>query len=282
MGLPSIPGAINLASLTGNEIVAVGGVGPTSQQCTTQQIADLGGPDGEIVYTPITTTVGGTITAAGIVGGIVVRTGPTAVFSDTTDTALAIVAAIPKAYVGQSFIFQLKNGTDFTETLLAGAGVTLTGDVVIPGESIATYLVTLTSLTAVTFQHISTAPITQGALQPAQFATASLSVGTLAAGAITGAAFVTYRNTGATPGAQTVRTAAQMLADFPGAYVGMSYMLRIINTGAGTFTLTADSGPTVTITGTATITQNVFRDYVVTFNTATTATIQSVGSGTSP
>ena len=59
-------------------------------------------------------------------------------------------------------------------------------------------------------------------------------------------------------------------------------MFRIVNTGAGTFTLTADAGPTVTITGTATIAQNVTRDYVLTFNTATTATIQSVGSGVSP
>lgn len=117
---------------------------------------------------------------------------------------------------------------------------------------------------------------------PAQFTTAALTAGTLAAGAITGAAFTVLRNTGATPGAQTVRTAAQMLADFPQARVGMSYMLRIINTGAGTFTLTADATPTVTITGTATVAQNTFRDYVVTFNTATTATIQSVGSGTSP
>ena len=117
-------------------------------------------------------------------------------------------------------------------------------------------------------------------ITPAQFTTAALSAGTLAAGAVTGAAFVVLTNTGATPGAQTTRTAAQMLADFSQARVGMSYMLRIVNTGAGTLTLTADAS--VTITGTATIAQNVFRDYVVTFNTATTATFQSVGSGVSP
>jgi hypothetical protein len=71
-----------------------------------------------------------------------------------------------------------------------------------------------------------------------------------------------------------------MLADFPAARVGMSYMLRIVNTGAGTLTLTADAS--VTLTGHAAILTNTFVDYVVTFLTATTASIQSVGSGTSP
>lgn len=114
----------------------------------------------------------------------------------------------------------------------------------------------------------------------AKFSTAALSVGTLAAGSITGAAFVVLQNTGATPGAQTTRTAAQMLADMPGAQVGSSYMFRIANTGAGTLTLTMDAS--VTGTGTLTVATNVWRDYNLTFNTATTATIQSVGAGTSP
>ena len=59
-------------------------------------------------------------------------------------------------------------------------------------------------------------------------------------------------------------------------------MFRIVNTGAGTLTLTADGGATVTLTGTATVATNVFRDYTLTFTSATAATIQSVGSGVSP
>ena len=84
----------------------------------------------------------------------------------------------------------------------------------------------------------------------------------------------------ATPGAQLVRSAANMLADTPNGQVGMSWGLRITNTGAGTLTLTADSGATVTLTGTMTVAQNTFRDFIATINTATTATITSVGTGT--
>jgi hypothetical protein len=226
-------------------------------------------------------TVGaGTITGAQIATGVVTRGGTqVANFTDTTDTGPNIIAAQPNVHLGSAWEFTYYNGTAYAATIAANAtGVTITNGQVIPAGGWARYLVTYSSAANITM-----ALIADDADPPsAQFQTASLSAGTLAAGAITGAAFVVYRNTGATPGNQTVRTAAQMLADFPGAYVGYSYMLRIINTGAGTLTLVADAGPTVTINGTATVAQNVFRDYVVTFNTATTATIQSVGSGVSP
>ena len=269
-----------IATPTGAELVTVDNGGATKVALTKQQIASLGASGTELTNTAITTVGNGTLTAAGIVGGIITRTGPTGAYSDTTATAAQIVAAIPGAFVGQSFPVTIKNGTAYAQTLVAGTGVTPPATVVVPPNSAGTYLVTLTSLTAVTLSHIETELV--DGITPAQFTTAALAVGTLAAGAITGAAFVVLTNTGATPGAQTVRTAAQMLADFSQARVGMSYMLRIVNTGAGTLTLTADGGGTVTITGTATVAQNVFRDYVVTFNTATTATIQSVGSGVSP
>jgi hypothetical protein len=104
--------------------------------------------------------------------------------------------------------------------------------------------------------------------------------GSLPVGAITGAPDVNLLTTNALPGAQLVRTAAQMLADTPGGQVGMSWNLRIVNSGAGTLTLTTDAGATVTMTGTMTVPLNTFRDFVVTINTAITATVQSVGSGT--
>lgn len=116
----------------------------------------------------------------------------------------------------------------------------------------------------------------------AKFVTAAKTAGTFAVGDITGGCPSILQNTGATPGAQTVRTAAQMFADIPGAVVGGSYPFRIVNTGAGTLTITADAGPTVTLTGTMTIATNIWRDYLLTFTSATAATIQSVGSGVSP
>lgn len=118
-------------------------------------------------------------------------------------------------------------------------------------------------------------------MPPAKLVTLNATVGTLPVGAVTGADAVYLVSTNATPGAQTVRTAAQMLADTGTAgYVGLSWEFRITNTGAGTLTLTADAGPTVTLTGTMTVPTNTFRDFVCTFNTATTATIQAVGTGT--
>ena len=273
-------GQNQIAPLTGAEQVALDSGGSTKAFATAQAIAGLGGSGTPIANTNITTVGAGTLTAAAIVGGLITRTGPTGAYTDTTATAAQIVAAIPGAFVGPSFEIAIKNSTAFAQTLAAGAGVTLPTSVVIGPQSLGYYLVTLTSLTAVTFTHLGTVLV--AAFPPAQFSTAALAAGTLAAGLITGAAMVVLQNTGATPGAQTVRTAAQMLADFPQARVGDSYILRIVNTGAGTLTLTADAGPTVTITGTATVAQNVFRDYIVTFNTATTATIQSIGSGVSP
>ena len=57
-----------------------------------------------------------------------------------------------------------------------------------------------------------------------------------------------------------------------------TYLLRIYNSGDNTITLTGGTG--VTITGTATIATAKFRDYIVTFDSATTLTMQNVGNGT--
>lgn len=278
MGL--YPAGVQIAStpLTGAEKVVIDGGGAQFTECTTADIAQLGSSGAPTVATPITTVGNGTLTAAAIVGGVILRSGSAAAYSDATDSAANIIAAIPSPSIGDSFFVTIKNTTAFAETLTAGANVTLPTTVIVPANSAATYLVTLTSLAAVTFTHIQTV-LTVG-ITPAQFSTAALAVGTLAAGLITGAAHVVLQNTGATPAAQTTRTAAQMLADFVGARVGMSYMLRIVNTGAGTLTLTGDAS--VTVTGHAAVVNNTFVDYVVTFNSPVTATIQSVGSGTSP
>lgn len=115
-------------------------------------------------------------------------------------------------------------------------------------------------------------------LAPSVFNSINVGTGTLAAGNITGANSVTLMSTNATPGTQTTRTATLMFGDIPNCTVGFAYNLRITNTGAGTLTLGAGGG--MTLTGTMTVPQNTFRDFVVTFNTSTTATIQTVGTGT--
>jgi hypothetical protein len=106
----------------------------------------------------------------------------------------------------------------------------------------------------------------------------NVTVGTLAAGDITGAAYVSLVSINAVPGTQTTRTATQMFADQATYPVGSSYTLRITNTGAGTLTLGAGAG--VTLTGTMTVPVNTTRDFIATFNSATTMTIRAIGTGT--
>lgn len=77
--------------------------------------------------TAISTAGNGTLTAAAIVGGLIMRTGPTGAYTDTTDTATAILAAIDNPSVGTSWEFTHVNGVAQACTLAAGAGVTLAG-----------------------------------------------------------------------------------------------------------------------------------------------------------
>lgn len=103
----------------------------------------------------------------------------------------------------------------------------------------------------------------------------------LAAGVITGGSMVTVVSAATTPGTQTTRTAAQMYADDPLAYPGMSYRLRICQGGANTLTLGA--GTDVTLVGTMTVATNTYRDFSVVISGTAAAplyTITSIGLGT--
>ncbi len=156
-----------MTALTGTETLYVLGQNPTGVpaasefQTTTSAIAALAAATvlPPIVNTAITTVGNGTLTAAAIVGGLITRSGPVAAFSDATDTAVAIVAALAAYVANESALLRIKNTTIYTQTITAGAGVTLTGTAVIPGMTEATYLVTITSTTAVTVLYVNSAPI---------------------------------------------------------------------------------------------------------------------------
>ena len=107
--------------------------------------------------------------------------------------------------------------------------------------------------------------------------------GTIPANIITGGSTVYCVQSNATPGTQTTRTALQLYGDDPTSLPGQNYVLRIINTGAGTLTLAGGTG--VTVSGTATVATNITRDYFVAITGTPGApvyTITSVGSGVSP
>lgn len=111
-----------------------------------------------------------------------------------------------------------------------------------------------------------------------KFTTMNVTSGALPSGVLTGADFVYLRSTGDTPGDQQTLPLATMIEEHGGG-PDATYSLRIINTGAGTFTLTGGSG--VSLYGTMTVPQNTFRDFCVTFGVpANGMSIQSVGVGT--
>lgn len=110
--------------------------------------------------------------------------------------------------------------------------------------------------------------------------TTAADVTTFAAGDLSGAATVVHHNTQGTPGSVAFRTAAQMFADDPYARVGGAYLLRIVNAqGTGTLTVTG-AATGITLTGTATIAANTWRDFVVTYTSASALVIQNVAVGT--
>lgn len=79
-----------------------------------------------LTETAITTAGNGTLTAAAIASGVVVRTGPSGAFTDTTDTAANIIGQfIPGAVVGSAFKFRYFNNSSYTATIAAGSGVSL-------------------------------------------------------------------------------------------------------------------------------------------------------------
>lgn len=89
--------------------------------------------------TTVTTVIGAgqTLTAGAMLGGVLVRTGAGAGFTDTTPTAAQIVAA-RGGYVGLGVPLLLVQAAGYTQTLQAGAGVSLYGNLSAGAFSTAT------------------------------------------------------------------------------------------------------------------------------------------------
>jgi hypothetical protein len=72
------------------------------------------------------TTIGaGTLLAAYLLTGLLLRTGPTGAYADTIDTGANLDAAFPNAQVGDSITLMYSNSVAFASTITAAAGVTL-------------------------------------------------------------------------------------------------------------------------------------------------------------
>ena len=64
------------------------------------------------------------------------------------------------------------------------------------------------------------------------------------------------------------------------AQVGDAYILRVINSSSGAFAWTVTTNTGWTLNGTMTVAQNTWRDFIVQFNSTTTATLTTIGVGT--
>jgi hypothetical protein len=105
---------------------------------------------------------------------------------------------------------------------------------------------------------------------------------TLTAANISGGNVTVLNMTGTLAGAANAQlpTVAQLVAAIPGAQIGQSYEMRIINTSSGAFAWTITTNTGWTLNGTMSIAQNTTRDFLVTLTSLTTATIQQIGTGT--
>lgn len=271
-----------MVALVGNEILYVvpiqanGQPGAILEQVTTGQVAALSSNFSNDGPTAVSNTTGTTLLASALLTGLINRTGPTANFTDTTDTAASIALAVGATNYPVSFYIDIKNATPFIQTISAGTGVTFSSNNILPGNSLSEYLVVLASATAATFNHVFTAAIDNTTLE---VATALTTVG---AGTITGvgiAGRVTTRG-GAQAGAaftDTTDTAANIIAGQPNAHLGDSWEYVYQNTTNAVATISGGTG--VTVSGITVVPPSMAARYLVTYTAAGTVTLVGLSLG---
>lgn len=273
-------------ALTGNETLQVQGLDGTGApaastfQTTTGAIAALASTESApFIVTPITTVGNGTLTAAGLVGGEIVRTGPVANFSDATDTAANIIAALPGAVIGSSFNILLKNATAFTQTITAGAGVTLPLTVIIPAFSVSNYIATVATSSTVSLVHIDTTAISIGSNSTAPFITtvSTVGAGTLLAAGFVGSLINRSGSQSGTPFTDTTDTAANIIAACANLVnkIGTAMLIEYSNSTNAIATITGGTG--VTVSGVTSIPANTISQFLLTYTAAATLTMVGLG-----
>jgi len=230
------------------------------------------------VNTAITTVGAGVLTGAGIAGGVITRSGSTAVYTDTTDTAANIIAAMPNANIGQSFELVVKNTVGFAQTITGGTGVTVSGISIVPANSAVRFLVTYTAAATVTMVGLYASSLAQLPIE------AITTLSTVGAGTITGAGIagrITSRtgSQSGTPFTDTTDTAANIITALPNANIGVSFEYTYQNTTNAVATLTGGTG--VTVSGITAVPAGFSARYLVTYTAAATITMVGFSSGQS-
>jgi len=244
----------------------------------------------------VTAAASGAILPAAVTGSqenVLLSSGATALTTPTAAnmyaTLLAALAAQgsgPFANVPSTFSYRVRviNTNAGTLTLTAGTGVTITGLATIATNTWREYVVTPGGNNTCTFQSIGTGAVFSAlaALPAFQYTVTAAASGTIAAAAVSGYMENVLLSSGAT--ALTTETAAHIyavvLAALGAVPTSFSFLLRVINSNAGTLTLTGGTG--VTITGTAAIATNTWAEYIVTLTSGTVVGFQAIGTGVAP
>lgn len=248
-----------------------------------QQI--LGGDGSGLVEASVTTAGDGALTAGALTGGVILRTGPTAAFTDTLADAEDIVDALGENIsVGQTFLFYYKNNTAYQATLAAGAGMTLPATVKVPPFQTAIYYGTVGGTQdspTVELTHVASGPLraSQASENPLLTALGGTGNATITAAGINGG--VTTRTAQTAARTDTTDTAANIIAGNPAlAAVGGSFKYRYVNNGI--FPITIAGGTGVTPSVVTVVPPNSWVDYVLTKTGAATIDMVAVGQGYFP
>ncbi len=233
-----------------------------------------------VSQTALTTAGAGTILAAALLSGLVVRSGPTGAFTDTTDTGTAIDTALgAAAQTGVSILITYKNTTAFAGTITGGTGVTVSGRTVVNPNSTGTYLLTRTGAGTYTFFGVDV--VNQSIFGVAGLvATADNgTTQTLTAAMVVGGLQTYHTSTGGSTPSLTLPLGTDMDTALPDMRVGQSFVLRVINTNSGNTTIVTNTGWTFS-GGTLVLATNTWKEFLITKTATATYTGVNVGSGT--
>lgn len=271
---PSVPGAIVVPVLTGNEIVGIATAGPQSAQTTTGAIAALATTFDNSVVQTVTAAVGTTYTVAQFLSGVIARSGPSAVYTDVTPNAADLVTQINPLTYPTSFTIDIQNLTNFTETITGGTGMTVAANTVIAANSVGEFLVTLTSATAGTVYRIFSGNLSDPP-SPVITALTTVGAGTITAAGIAGG--VTNRTGSTAAFTDTTDIAANIIAALPNAAIGNSFLYVYQNNTVAPATLTGGTG--VTVSGITVVPPSSSATFVITYTAAATVTMVGIDTG---
>jgi hypothetical protein len=190
-----------------------------------------------------------------------------------------LIAALHGATVGQSWEWTYQNNSPYQATLAGASSVTVSGCTLVGSGCWARFLVTYATSTTFTLTCIAAGSNFNG-IPPFKWATGTTTT-TFTAAQMTGGQLTVYQSTATTPGSIATATATAMFAAQPNAFVGQQWIWRVINasTSANTMTITADASVTLSGATTYTCPQFQWREFIMTFTTATTATMVAISGG---